>query len=371
MPSFLILHLITELDTGGAQKALARLLAHQRRFAPAVVCLYNGDTAIAREIRSLGVPVTDLGMTAKWRWDAICRLYRVLRRERPVILHTWMFHANVLGRIVGRLAGVSVIITSRRNVDIGGPSRELLKTATASLDDATVAVCDAARQAEIERAGARPDRVFTVYNGIDVSLYEGRPNGAIRREFGIPPSAPLIGYIGRLHRQKGVEDLLVAMDSVTTRVPDSHLLVVGEGECGPFLAKQMRSRGLSDAVLFTGTRHDVPQVLQDLDILVLPSLWEGLPNVILEAMASGLPVVATGVGGVPEIVVDNVTGFLVPPRQPEALSNAILRLVRDPDLRNRMGQAGRQRVQEHFSVDRMVMETEALYERLLAEKGLV
>jgi glycosyltransferase involved in cell wall biosynthesis len=128
---------------------------------------------------------------------------------------------------------------------------------------------------------------------------------------------------------------------------------------------------LSEDVIFTGIRQDVPNILGLLDVFVLPSLWEGLPIALLEAMAAGLPVVATAVGGTPEVVVEGETGFLVPPRDPEALAEAILRLLREPDLRRRMGEAGRKRVAEHFSVEQMVQKTEALYEHLLAEKGLL
>jgi glycosyltransferase involved in cell wall biosynthesis len=124
-------------------------------------------------------------------------------------------------------------------------------------------------------------------------------------------------------------------------------------------------------VVFAGHRTDVPEILQALDIFVLPSNWEGLPNAVLEAMAAGLPVVATRVGGVPEVVVEGQTGILVPPRDPNALADALLTLLRDPNLRRRMGQAGRQRVQEYFSVDQMVSKTETLYEQLLSEKGLI
>jgi glycosyltransferase involved in cell wall biosynthesis len=370
-----ILHLITELDTGGAQKALARLLARldRERFAPHVACLYNGDRAVAQEIRQLGIPVTDLGMTAQWRLDALWRLYRLLRREQPVILHAWMFHANLLARTVGRLAGVPLILTSRRNVHIGPPVREHLKRLTASWDTRSIAVCELARQVEIERAGAAPDNVIVICNGIDAGRFpiltpEARTTA--RRHLGVPADVPVLGAVGRLHPQKGLPDLLSAFQVLKSPRPKAHLLIVGDGECRVDLGRQVQQRHLAGAVTFTGQRDDVPQLLALMDVFVLASHWEGLPNVVLEAMAAGLPVVATTVGGTPEVVVDGVTGFLVPPRDPEALADAILRLLRDPDLRRRMGEAGRARVAEHFSVEQMVGKTEALYEQLLKEEGL-
>ena len=374
MPRVNVLHFITELNViGGAEKALTRLLTHldRDRFTPTVACLYGGDGPVADEIRALGIPVTDLGMTAKWRVDALWRLYRLLRRKRPTILHTWMFHANLPGRVLGRLAGVPIIITSRRNENIGGAPREHLNRWTARLDDRVIAVCELARQAEIERARVSPEHVVTIYNGIDAEQFPAtNPQvvAQVRQTFGIPVDALLVGTVGRLHRQKGFTDLLTAIAQVQERIPTARLLLVGEGELRDDLEIQAQSSGLSNVVTFTGTRSDVAEILAGLDMFVLPSLWEGMPNVVLEAMSAGLPVVATAVGGTPEVVMDGITGLLVPPRDPDGLARAITRLLRDPDLRRKMGRAGRERVERRFGVERMVQATEALYEELVGEK---
>jgi sugar transferase (PEP-CTERM/EpsH1 system associated) len=365
-----VLHLITELSTGGAQTALLHLLAglDRDRFSPTVACLYNGDGVVAQRIRDLGIPVNDLRMTTKWRWDALYRLYRLLRRERPAILHTWMFHANVPGRVVGRLAGVPVIITSRRNVNVGGSLRELLNRWTRDLDDRVIAVCELARAAEIKRARVPAEKVVTVYNGIDVERFAALDPQATthtRRAFGVPLDAPLLGSVGRLHPQKGLADLLVAFAQVREHIPFARLLLVGDGALRAELEAQACALGVSDAVIFAGTRPDVAEILAALDVFVLSSLWEGMPNAVMEAMAAGLPVVATAVGGVPELVVDGVTGLLVPPRDADGLSEAMCCLLRDPARRRTMGQAGRKRVRQHFTVERMVRQTESLYEELV------
>jgi len=364
-----ILHLITELDIGGAQKALARLLAHldRQRFEPTVVCLYNGDKAVAQEIRQLGIPVFDLRMTAKWRFDALWRLYRLLRREHPVILHTWMFHATLIGRLVGILAGVPIRISSRRNVEIGGPVREWINRWTLWMDNRVIAVCEEARKAEIHRGGAPPQKVVTIYNGIEVLPLSTREAARenLRAVLGLPPHALLVGIIGRLHPQKGHRVLLEAATHVVARDWQVYFILIGDGPLRHSLEAIAREQGLAGRVHFLGTRHDIPQLLAAMDLFVLSSFWEGMPNAVLEAMATGLPVVATAVGGTPEVVVDGVTGLLVPPRDPVALAQAIERLLADPELRHRMGQAGRERVEQHFSVEQMVRKTEALYEELL------
>ncbi len=370
-----VLHLITELSSGGAQSALLRLLKglDRTRFTPSVVCLYNGDDVVAQQIRALGIAVTDLQMRGKQQLGAFGQLYRLLRQQRPAILHTWMFHANFPGRIVGRLAGVPIIITSRRNVEIGGANRDRLQRWTAGLDDRVIAVCELARQAEIERAGARPAKVVTIYNGLELAEFpQATPETrqATRQTLGIAEDVLLLGSVGRLHRQKGFTHLLAALPTIKAQFPQVKLLLVGDGELCDALEAQTAELGLQESVIFTGTRTDVPTLLTALDLFVLPSLWEGLPNVILEAMAVGLPVVATAVGGTPELVVDGSTGCLVPPSNPAALAKAIGDLLAQPAQRQQMGAAGRVRVEQQFTIQRMVQATEALYGRLLVDKGV-
>jgi glycosyltransferase involved in cell wall biosynthesis len=361
-----LVHLITELDSGGAQMALLRYLTHhdRSRYRPMVVCLYNGDRVVAQQIRALGIEVVDVGLTRPYRLDALWRLYRLLRRKRPLILHCWMFHANLIGRVIGRLARVPVIITARRNVEIGGPWRERAKRLTRRLDDAVIAVCELARQVEIEHTGAAPDKVVTIYNGIDpFPAVPSETVAQLRHDFGLPPDAPVVICVSRLHPQKGHDDLLRAWQHVMAVQLDVHLLIVGDGE------RRSELEGLATKqphIHFTGQRHDVIHLLALSNLLVLPSLWEGLPNVVLEAMAAGLPVVATAVGGTPELVIDGESGLLVPPRDPAALAEAIVTLLTDPDLAQRLGENGRLRVSNQFTIQQIVQQTEGLYQRLLA-----
>jgi sugar transferase (PEP-CTERM/EpsH1 system associated) len=365
-----VFHLITELDIGGAQTALLGLLArlNRERYWPSVACFYNGEGLMAQRIRALGIPVSDLGMKDKWRVDALWRLYRSLRQARPTILHTWMFHANVIGRIVGRLARVPIVITSRRNLDIGGRHREILHRLTGRLDDCTIAVSELVRKTYIARAGVPEDRVITIHNGVDAERFpikDASVAARIRANLGIPLDAPVIGTVGRLHRQKDLASLLTAMVQVRARFPAVRLLLVGEGELRGDLEALAKSLGLVDAVTFAGSRPDVAEILATLDVFVLPSLWEGMPNTVLEAMSVGLPVVATAVGGTPEVVVDGQTGILVPPQEPARLAEAIMLLLQDPEFGRKLGRVGRARVMSQFQISETVRRTETLYEQLL------
>jgi glycosyltransferase involved in cell wall biosynthesis len=368
--------MITDLSTGGAQITLLRLLSaiDRNRYNPSVICFNNGNGIIAKEIKNLKIPVINLGMTHKGRIDAFLRLSRLIHDAQPVILHTWLFHANITGRLLGRLNKVPIIITSRRNINIGGKWRELLKRLTSGLDDKVIAVCEAVRQAEIVSSKIPAEKVVTIYNGINplyfapVSIDASRK---IRNSFEIPDDAFLLGAIGRLHPSKGFNDLISALAYIKATTNSVRLIIVGEGELRDSLELQIINHNLSGTIKFAGLRNDIPEILSSLDVLVSPSLWEGMPNVVLEAMAAGKPVVATSVGGTPETVVDGETGLLVPPRNHEALATAILRLLGNSELRTRMGHAGRERVLNHFSIQRMVTKTQHLYKELMIEKGVL
>jgi glycosyltransferase involved in cell wall biosynthesis len=278
-----------------------------------------------------------------------------------------------LAAVVGRLSRTPIIIATRHNVDIGGKLREWINRWARKLCDMVITVSKEVYEAELERSGTVPSRVALIRNGVQVDDFAAteRPHLEMTaREWDIDGNTTVIGTLARFHKQKGHSYLLEAMTRVQTQRPGTRALLVGDGPLRPEMEAKAGELDLSETVIFTGIRRDVPEILALLDVFVLPSLWEGLPVALLEAMAAGLPVVATRVGGVPEVVIDGVTGLLVPPRDPEALSETILRLLQDSDLRHRMGQAGQERVREHFSVDQMIRKTEALYERLLAEKEL-
>ncbi|HRW04113.1 MAG TPA: glycosyltransferase, partial [Caldilineaceae bacterium] len=218
-----VLHLITELDAGGAQTALLRLLEQTKdsRIQPRVVCLYNENKVVAQQIRQLGISVTGLGMSQSWRVDALWRLYRLLRAEPVDILHCWMFHADILGRLVGRIVGVPAVITSRRSMEVGGARREQIKRWTAWLDDRVVAVCEMARTAEISRTGVAPEKVRTIYNGIDSAPYHvpAARGLQMRQALTIPGDALVVGTVGRLHPVKGHRYLLQAWPTVRQQIP--------------------------------------------------------------------------------------------------------------------------------------------------------
>ena len=366
-PAVAILYLITDLDVGGAERVLLETVRRLDRscFHPSV-CSLAPAGALAEEFAGLGVPVFDLGLRG---FHDLARasgaLLHLLRRQRFDVLHSHLFHANVLGRLTAWRAGVPVVVST---IHVAEPRRWhlVLERWTAPLATQLVAVSAGVRAHMVERARLRAERILVIPNGVDVSRFS-LARGEFRRREGIPAGCTLITTIGRLDTQKGFPYLLEAAREVALRHPDVCFLVVGEGPRRRDLVSLRDRLGLKERVRFLGFRTDVPQILADSDLFVLPSLWEGFPIALLEAMAAGLPVVATDVPGVAEVVTDGETGLVVPRKDVGALAEALCRLLDDADLRRWLARAGQRKVEREFGWEKVVAATMSLYERLLRE----
>jgi glycosyltransferase involved in cell wall biosynthesis len=360
-----IFYLITELDIGGAQVTLLRMLKglNRERFSPTVACLYDGDKSMARAIRALDIPVFDAQMWHKSDLTAFWRLYREIHRVHPAILHAHLFHANLPGRILGRMARVPVVVCTEHSMALESEWRYRLNRWTIGLVDRVIVVSRNVRDFCISHIRLPAKKVTLVYNGIELPTAPLMSPQAARAALALPSDGPVLGAVSRLDPAKGVDVLIHAL----SRLENVTLVVIGDGAERGALEMLSRELGVAERICWTGYRPDVFRLLPACDVFVQPSRYEGLPTTVMEAMAIGLPVVATAVGGTPEVVVDGVTGLLVPPHDSVALAQAITRLLNDPDLRRAMGQAGRERVEKHFSVEQMVRQTEALYEELLSD----
>jgi len=360
-----IILLITELNVGGAERALARTVTglSRDRYNPLVACLYDPGV-VADQIRASGVQVIDLRAKGKWDLSVAWRLYRLLRHEHPAILHTWMFHANVLGRILGRLAGVPIIISSERTMGQESRWRYWLNRLTDPLTDRVVCVSQQVADFAVQEVGIPQHKIVVIPNGINLREFDRLPaKQQARAALELPYDRALIGTVARLDPVKRLDVLLQAMASVKS----VGAVIIGDGPERARLEALRKQLGLVERVRFVGQQSNVPEWLAAMDLFVLSSDWEGMSNALLEAMAASLPVVATAVGGTSGVV-DGVTGLLVPPRDPDALAKAIIALLQDRERAEAMGRAGRERVERYFSVERMVQQTEALYEELIREK---
>jgi glycosyltransferase involved in cell wall biosynthesis len=367
-----VLQLIPTLDRSGAEKQMV-LLARglpRERFRVAVAALTRLGP-LAAELEAAGVPVTLIGKRHKADPLAFGRLVRLLRDGRYDVLQTWIFAASSYGRVAARRVGVPVVVTAEMAVDLWKTRAHLaLDRRLARWTDRVVgnsrAVVDFYR-----RAGVPAERLACIPSGIGAEEPPAGDPAAVRAEVGVPVDAPLVLYVGRLAAQKGVEDLIAALDLLQHVRPVLRSLIVGAGPLRGRLEERARAfRLLGGAVRFLGHRDDVPRLLAAADVLVLPSLYEGLPNVVLEAMRFRKPVVATAAPGTTEVVVDGQTGLLVPVRQPTALAQAIRTVIDDPALARRLGEAGRARVEAEFRVETMVAQFAEMYEELARGKGL-
>jgi glycosyltransferase involved in cell wall biosynthesis len=290
-----------------------------------------------------------------------------LRSRGIQIVHTYGFYSHAFAIPAARLARTPVIIASIRDLgDLWTPAQQRLQRNVCRLAHRVLTNAEAIRQRLIAD-GYPPGKIEVIRNGVDLVPTDTQPaDVTLRQDLGVPADAPLIAMVSRLNRArgvdfKGVEYFLDAAALVASRRPDARFLVLGDGPSREEFECDARRRGLAGRVIFVGFRKNVPRWLTEVTLSVLPSLSEGLSNAVLESMAAGVPIVATRVGGNPELVVDGVTGLLVPPRDAGALAAAMCLLLEQPALARRFGQAARQRALDHFSNDRMVQETERLY----------
>ena len=366
-----VLQLLATGGSGGAQESYTGLLLGLDRSRYEVRALSLSAGSAVQRLRGLGVPVEVLDEADDE--SAVRELAAWLRREEIDLVHAHMFRAEVIGTRAAVVAGTAVIVATVHSSRVRSEADvRLLASLTPSMDRLIVPSDAIARKVVAEgRDGAR---FAVVPNGVDLSRFTAPvPPCALRAEFGIPASAPLLGVVARLEPEKGHRHLLDAMPAILRAVPDTWLAVVGEGsQAGP-LRSQATALGASVAerVVFTGRRDDVSALTADLTVAVLPSLREAQGISLLEAMARRVPVVASEVGGIPEVVTDGVDGRLVPPGDAAALADAIVELLRDPELRNRLGEAGYRTVADRFSIDAQVRRIQDVYDEELARAGVL
>jgi glycosyltransferase involved in cell wall biosynthesis len=360
---------------GGAEKQLALLAGSldATRFRPVVVQLGAGGASpvpvgTVGAATLLHVPVRRFyGPTGLMQLYSLCRL---ARRERVDIVHTFFEKAEVMGWMISRLAGIPRWITSRR--DLGFKRkwiyRKIFRLAAAGCCRC-VAVCRAVGEQAVAEGSLPANKIEVIYNGLDISPFQGLGDtDRVRRALGVADASLLVGMVANMNFEiKGHRHLLQAARLVLELIPTVEFLLVGDGPLRELLRTLAGDLGIGGRVHFLGTRDDTPAILSVLDVSVLCSTSEGMSNVILESMAAGKPVVATRVGGNPELVTQGVTGLLTPPADPEALAGAILSLLRNPDAARKMGAAGRERVVGEFTVEAMVRKHELLYQRMMSE----
>lgn len=368
-PAFHAINLTSRLHPDRFQTILAAGTEH-----PAEGSLR--DLAASRGIELLTVPsMVSEANVGRRDLAAIRQLYGVIRRERPHIVHTHLAKAGFVGRVAARLARVPIIVHTFHGHVLHGyfnrTTSGLLRTmerTMAGITDCLVAVSHQVRRELLEYRIAPPAKLTVIPLGLELDRFrDGQEHrGMFRTELGIAGDAPLIGIVGRIVPIKNHRLFLDAAARVGGGAPGARFVVVGDGVLRAETEAYARELGIANRVVFTGWRHDLPRVFADLDAVVVSSDNEGTPLSAIEAMAAGRPVVATNVGGLHDLIVDGETGRLVPPRDVQALSTAILDVLRDERHAASMGERARAGARERFGVERLVADIEKLYEHLLS-----
>jgi glycosyltransferase involved in cell wall biosynthesis len=374
MNNLRILFLLTSLAYGGAETQVVRLAIRLKlRGWEVAVASLMPPKAYVEDLEAAGIPVFSLGIRRKLPDPRpVLRLVQIIRKWRPDIVHSHMVHANLLARIVRFLAPIPVLICSARSIDEGSRFREILYRLTDSLCDLTTQVSHAGLERYV-RVGAVPrHKIRYIPNGVDTERFKPNLEDRLkfRKELGVDGFVWLA--VGRFDPPKDYPSMLQAFARVVHKHSNTILLIAGDGPLRKTMENLARELGIEKRTKFLGIRQDIPQLMNAADAYVMSSSWEGMPNVLLEASATGLPIVATDVGGNREIVLDGVTGFLVPPRNPEALARTMLRIMDLSDEeRKEMGKRARKHIEVKFNLDRVVDLWEILYYELLEKKGIV
>jgi glycosyltransferase involved in cell wall biosynthesis len=351
---------------GGAERHLLELWSRldRDRFAVEIHC-FRREGQFLPEVEGLGWPLRDLGLGRRI-YDArgargLARLVGGLRAFAPHVVHGYLFGPCLFAGLAGRMAAVPHVVAAKRNVDAFESPRQRwlhglgLRLAT-RVTAVSERVADSAAALGVPRA-----KITVIPNGVDVGRFS---TPAAERPPELQGRTPVLGSVGCLAPRKDYAVLLEAVAGLRARYPRLLFVLVGDGPERAALESRARSLGLDGAVMFAGERPDVERWLPHFDLFALSSREEGIPNALLEAMAAGRPVVATAVGGTPEVVVDGLTGVLVPPGDPSALRAALERLLERPEDARRMGQLAAARAREEYGIERMVRRHEELYAAL-------
>ena len=361
-------YVIGELGRGGAEYQLHELLrcVDRRLIEPSVVALAAGGWW-AEPIRRLGVPLVELPRRHSGDVARLVRLRRALAAIRPHVLHTILWSANVYGRLAAMGLGIPCVVAAERNVIDRATWQVRLERALDRITDAYLVNCRAIAEQLVARQRIARTKIEVIPNGIDLARLPpfALDRRAARAALGFDPDRRLVAQVGRLTAQKDYPTFLEAAAGIAASAPDIDFLLVGEGEERARLEALVTRRGLSTRVRFTGLRDDVPALLGAVDVMALTSLYEGFPNVVVEAMAAGAVVVATDDGGTRELVTPEETGLLVPAREPAAVATAVSRVFADAALARRLATAARRRVENELTVGAMASRTIATYQRLL------
>lgn len=370
-----VVYLIDSLRYGGAEVLLFDLTSRLDSYGISPIVFYCEEGPLIEDFKNRKIPIVHLSWFARVDPLLLIKMVKEIRKVHPQIVHTHLFKSDFHGRLAARIAGVPIVITTLHNNNAWAQNSLFgwLYGLTAQLADKLIAVADEVKDYATCYLRIPSKKLIVIPNAVSFERFQGNHEKGldIRTEFNISKNAPLFGIIGRLEPQKNHENFLQAVQLIHQKNQDARFLIVGDGILRNHLIELTENLKLQDVVTFCGLRKDIPAVLAALDVVVISSHYEGLPVVLLEAMAAGCPVISTAVSGVLSVLEDGKTGLLVEPSNSEALANACLRLIDDPKLRQKITQGGSERVRTFYNIATMTEKTVALYRSLLAARGVL
>ena len=383
-----VVNIVTRLNIGGVAHHVTSLMRglDQTKYEQELVCGFEGagEKSMRDDIQAQGVtPILIPQLVGNPRLNvsdalAFGHILRLLRRQRPLILHTHTSKAGLLGRVAARLTGVPIVVHTFHGLVLKGHYGSLKTNAVqvverwlAGFSDRLIAVSDQDKKDLLAYRIAPTHKIEVIPLGLELDHFidSRRRHGVLHHELGLDPTSRLIGIVGRIAPVKNHRLFFDAMARVLAEHATAHVVVAGDGDLRPEMERYVRELCIADRVAFLGWRHDLPQVYTDLDVVVISSNNEGTPVSVIEAMAAGRPVVATRVGGLPDVISDGETGYLVAPGNVEQLASAIGSVLRDDKATDRLGRKARESVKDKFAVARLAADIDLLYRRLLTEKG--
>ena len=369
-----VLWLIKGLDSGGAERLLSTAIPYIDRntFDYEVAYCSPHNNGLAIEFERADIPVFCLNLKTSFDPRGPYRLFRLLRDRRPQILHIHLPYTGILGRVIGRLAGMKDIVYTESSVmEMYNPLTRFLNLLTYPLDRSNIAVSGEVQRSIIKHRIASRTKPLVIYPGVAPScdMASNGQSDKVREALGIPANHKVVGNVANVRPEKGHDYLVRAAKIVLDSCPDVTFVIVGgekvKGDIGR-LEELTERLGIRERVIFTGSRRDIFDIMRTFDLFALSSLYEGLPVALLEAMSVGKPAVAPAVGGIPEVIEDGLNGVLVQPRDPEKLAEKILEILQDPILRSKMSRNAAQAVQERFNLQEMVRRVEQVYSDMLS-----
>ena len=359
-----VIQLITGLNTGGAEMVVKDLALNidKEKFEIIVISILPIGK-IGEEIKKSGVKVLSLNTKFKYNPSIAWKLFNILKKEKPDILNTHLFHADLIGRIIGKLSKMPKIISTFHSIDIGSKKREFLINLIKRKSDKDIAVSKMVASESIKRKITNKNKINVIYNSINLEKFPFKNKYESRKKLNIDQSVNLFVSTGRLTKAKGYNYLIKTVKEIKD---NSLFIILGEGVEREALEREIKNEGLENKIILKGNVSNVNDYLQAADFFIMPSLWEGFSVALLEAAATKKVIISSNVGGASEIIENNKNGFLVEPTNTEQLAekiNYVLSL--NTEEKEKMGNLARKTVEERFSLEKMIKEYEDLYLKLL------